>query len=126
MKRGLLMSLLAFTYSIQALHAQPTPVVTMAVTLPDGRTTEVSAPESGVARVTLTDSTEIGLRPTILDSKPWNRVVITFFRLPTTSHASEEIGSVEARTGGPAVQAKISPALKVAVKAVSDSGRALT
>lgn len=100
--------------------AQPNPIVKMTVTLPDGQTKELSAAESGLATFTLKDGTEIGVRPTILDSKPWTRVVVTFFRMPTATHASEEIGSVEVKTAGPALTAKTNPALKVAVVSVSE------
>ena len=101
--------------------AQPNPIVQMSVTLPDGQTKELSAPESGLAMFTLKDGTEVGVRPTILDSKPWTHVVVTFFRLPTATHASEEIGSVELRTGVPAVATKTGPAFKVAVTGVAES-----
>jgi hypothetical protein len=100
--------------------AQPNPVVRMTVTTPDGQAKELSAPESGLATLSLRDGTEIGVRPTILDSKPWTRVVITFFNMPTASQAGEEIGSVEVKTGAPAVQARTSPAFKVAVNGVSE------
>jgi hypothetical protein len=126
MKRALLVSLLALPWAAPAVQAQPNPVVAMSVTLPDGHSTEVSAPESGLAEVTLADGTKVGVRPTIQDSRPWNRVVVTFFRMPTTAHASEEMGSVEARTGGPAVQAKTTPALKVAIKSVTEPAAAAT
>ncbi len=101
--------------------AQPNPNVKMRVTLPDNQTHELVAPESGIATLTLGDGTEIGIRPTIQDSKPWTRVVITFFRMPTASHPTEEIGAVEARTGGPMVQTKTTPVFKVAVVSVSES-----
>lgn len=100
--------------------AQPNPIVRMTITLPDGQTKELSASESGLATFTLKDGAEIGVRPTILDSKPWTRVVITFFKMPTATHASEEIGSVETKTGGPSVTAKTNPVLKVAVVSVSE------
>ena len=100
--------------------AQPNPVVNMTVTLPDGQTKQLSAPESGLATFTLKDGTEVGVRPTIIDSKPWTRVVVTFFRMPTTTHATEEMGAVEVKTGGPALQAKTNPAFKVAVVSVSE------
>jgi hypothetical protein len=45
-------------------------IVKMSVTLPNGETKQLSAPESGVAAFSLKDGTEIGVRPTILDSKP--------------------------------------------------------
>jgi hypothetical protein len=101
--------------------AQPNPIVKMIVTLPDGQTEQLSAPESGLTTFTLKDGTEIGVRPTILDSKPWTRVVVTFFKMPTAAHATEAIGSVEVKTGGPAVQAKTNPVFKVAVTAVAET-----
>lgn len=116
----------AFTFILAALvggtlvTAQSNPLVKMSVTTPDGQTKEVSAPESGMATVTLKDGTEIGVRPTILDSKPWTRVVVTFFKQPTTTHSTEEIGAIEVKTGGPAAQTKTSPAFKVAVTSVSE------
>jgi len=119
MKRAVaFMSALALTGTLAT--AQPNPVVKMTVTLPDGQTKHLSAPESGLATFTLNDGREIGVRPTILDAKPWSRVVVTFFRMPTANHASEEIGAVEVKTAGPAIQAKGNPAFKVAVTAVSD------
>jgi hypothetical protein len=42
----------------------------MSVTLPYGRTRELTAPESGLATLTLKDGTEYGVRPTIQDSSP--------------------------------------------------------
>jgi len=119
MKYALLGSLLAVTFSSHA-YAQPNPVVTMTVTTPDGRSQDITAPESGLSEVTLADGTKIGVRPTILDSKPWTRVVVTFFKMPTATSSSAEIGEVEAKTGGPAVSAKTTPVFKVAVKAVAE------
>jgi hypothetical protein len=119
MKRVLaLMSVMLLAGRLAA--AQPNPIVKMTVTLPDGQSRALSAPESGLATLTLGDGTEIGVRPTILDSNPWMRVVVTFFRMPTAAHAAEEIGSVEVRTGGPAVRAKTNPVFKVAVLSVSE------
>jgi hypothetical protein len=57
----------------------------MSVTMSDGRTQELTAPESGLATLTLKDGTEYGFRPTIQDSSPWNRIVVTIFRSATTS-----------------------------------------
>ena len=106
--------------------AQSRPIVRMSVTLPDGQTKEVSAPESGMADLSLKDGTEIGVRPTILDSKPWTHVVVTVFKLPTASHNVEELGSVETKTGAAAMQTKTTPAFKIAVRSVSDSSTSST
>src|SRR5262245_33796194 len=103
--------------------AQPAPIVKLIVTLPDGKTQDVSVRESGTGTVTLTDGTEIGVRPTILDGKPWTHIIVTFFRMPTTTHGIEEMGSVEVKTGASAVTAKTNPALKVAVTSVSEASQ---
>jgi hypothetical protein len=100
--------------------AQPySPIVTMSVTLPDGQTKELSAPESGLATVTLKDGVELGFRPTIQDNKPWTRVVVTIFRMPTASHPTQELGEVELRTGAAAVPSKTAPVFKIGVPRVS-------
>lgn len=106
--------------------AQVNPIVRMSVTAPDGTVQEVTAPESGTATITLKDGTAIGVRPTILDSRPWTRVVVSFFKMPTPTHSTEEIGSVEVKTGAAAIQSKTSPAFKVAVTSVTDSASSAT
>jgi len=95
------------------------PIVTMKVTLPDGRVQELTAPESGLAMLTLSDGAEYGFRPTILDSMPWNRIVVTIFKMATATAATESVGEVELKRGGPAIDAKTTPALKIAVSAVA-------
>ena len=95
------------------------PVVTMSVTLPDGRTQELTVPESGLATLSLKDGTEYGFRPTIQDSMPWNRIVVTIFRMATTSAPTQTLGEVEIKRGGSAVESKTNPSFKVAVPKVS-------
>jgi hypothetical protein len=95
------------------------PVVTMGVTLPDGLTQELTAAESGLATLTLKDGTEYGFRPTIQDSSPWNRIVITIFKSATTSAATTVLGEIEVRRGGPAVDSKTKPSFKMSVPKVS-------
>src|SRR6187551_2687277 len=96
-----------------------TPIVTMSVTTPDGRTQELTAAESGLATLTLKDGTEYGLRPTIQDSSPWNRIVVTIFRSATSSAPTTVLGEIEVRRGGPPVESKTSPSFKVSVPKVS-------
>jgi hypothetical protein len=103
---------------IAAAHV-PTPGVTMSVTLPDGRTRELTAAESGLATLTLKDGTAYGFRPTIQDSSPWNRIVITLFKSAATSAATRVLGEIETRRGGPAVDSKTNPSFKVSVPNVS-------
>ena len=95
------------------------PVVTMSVSLPDGRTQELTAPESGLATVSLKDGTEYGFRPTIQDSMPWNRIVVTIFRMATTTSPTQMLGEVEIKKGDPAADSKTNPSFKVAVPNVS-------
>jgi hypothetical protein len=95
------------------------PVVTMSVTLPEGRTQELIAPESGLATVSLKDGTEYGFRPTIQDSMPWNRIVVTIFRMATTNAATQTLGEVEIKRGGSAVESRTNPSFKLAVPKVS-------
>ena len=95
------------------------PIVTMSVTLPDGRTQELTAPESGLATVSLKDGTEYGFRPTIQDSTPWNRIVVTIFKTATTNTPTQTVGEIEVKRGGPAVESKTNPSFKVAVPKVS-------
>ena len=114
--------LLAFFVAVMGMLAAAqsyAPVATMSVTLPDGRTQEVTAAESGLATVGLKDGTEYGFRPTIQDSTPWNRIVVTIFRTATTNAPTQILGEVEVKRDGPAVDSKTSPSFKVAVPKVS-------
>lgn len=97
------------------------PMVQMSVTMPDGQTKTLSAPESGLVVQTV-NGTEYGFRPTILDAKPWNHVVVTVFKMATSSQPTQELGEVDLKTGAPAVQSKTTPAFKIAVTKVSPPG----
>ena len=104
--------------AMAAVQAQ-TPVVTMTITTPDGRTDELTAAESGLATLTLKDGTEYGFRPTIQDSSPWNRIVVTIFRSATASAPTTVLGEMELRRGGPVVDSKANPSFKISVPKVS-------
>jgi len=118
MVRQLTLACVLFTTTMAA--AQPSaPVVTMTVTLPDGRTEELTAPESGLATLTLNDGTEYGFRPTIQDSKPWNQVVVTVFKMATTTSPTQVLGDLELKRGSPALASKTAPSFKVAIPKVS-------
>ena len=108
--------LLAGAMAAAQAHA---PVVTMSVTTPDGRTHELTAAESGLATLTLKDGTEYGFRPTIQDSAPWNRIVVTVFNSATNSAPTTVLGEIELRRAGPAMDSKTSPSFKVSVPQVS-------
>jgi hypothetical protein len=102
-----------------AAAQSPAPVVTMSVTSPDGRTHELTAPESGLATLALNDNAEYAFRPTIQDSMPWNRIVVTIFKTATTKSPTQVLGEVELKRGGPAIESKTNPSFKVAVPKVS-------
>lgn len=76
-RRRVLLAFLFMLVSTFAATLAYAPVVTMSVTLPGGRTQDLTAPESGLATLQLKDGSEYGFRPTIQDSSPWNRIVIT-------------------------------------------------
>jgi hypothetical protein len=117
--KGVLLALFVGLMGMLATAQSYAPVVTMSVTLPDGRTQEVTAAESGLATINLKDGTEYGFRPTIQDSSPWNRIVVTIFRTATTNAPTQILGEVEVKRGGPAVDSKTNPSFKVAVPRVS-------
>ncbi len=111
---ALVASALILTAAAATAADPAAPIVTMSISLPDGRIQELTAPESGLATVTV-DGTEYGFRPTIQDSSPWNRIVITVFK----TASSQAVGEIEVKRGMPAVALKTSPAFKVAVPKVT-------
>jgi len=111
--------LVAMMVSAVAAAQAYAPIVTMVVTTPDGRIQELTAPESGLATLTLKDGTEYGFRPTIQDSAPWNRIVVTIFRSAANSAPTTVLGEIELRRGGPTMDSKTNPSFKVSVSKVS-------
>jgi hypothetical protein len=129
-RRRLLLTLpfvLIARFAAAQAHA---PIVTISVTMPDGRTQELAAPESGLATLQLKDGTEYAFRPTIQDSSPWNRIVVTIFKTATTSTPTTVLGEVELKRGGSAVESKTNPSFRLSVPKVSppatESGEAST
>ncbi len=118
-RKGVFLAFLIVLTGMMAAAQSSAPVVTMSVTLPDGRTQELTAPESGLATVSLKDGTEYGFRPTILDSAPWNWIVVTIFRMATTNAPTQILGEIELKRGGAAADSKTNPSFKVAVPNVS-------
>jgi hypothetical protein len=84
---------LVLTNTVAAAQAHA-PVVTMSVTMPDGRTQELTAAESGLATPTLKDGTEYGFRPPIQDSSPWNRIVVTIVRSAAANAPTTVLGEL--------------------------------
>jgi hypothetical protein len=119
LRSGVLLAFFVVLMGMLAAAQSYTPVVTMNVTLPDGRTQEVTAAESRLATLQLKDGTEYGFRPTIQVSSPWNRITVTIFRTATTTAPTQILGEVEVKRGGPAVDSKTNPSFKVAVPKVS-------
>jgi hypothetical protein len=90
------------------------PVVTMRVTVPGGTTQEISARDSGVATVTLTDGTVYEFRPTIHD-EPFRKVTVSIFKAATATEPVAIVGELQATKGGPAVDSKSKPPFRVAI-----------
>ena len=118
-RRSIALVLVAMMLSPLAAAQPYAPIVTMVVTMPDGRTRELTAAESALATLTLNDGTEYAFRPTIQDSAPWNRIVVTVFKSATTSAPTTVLGEIELRRGGPAMDSKTNPSFKVSVPEVS-------
>jgi hypothetical protein len=110
---------IVLTIGMTAAAQDHAPIVTMNVTLRDGRTQELTAPESGVARLTDSDGTEYIFRPVIQDSSPWNRIVVTVFKSATANAPTAILGEVELKKGSEAVQLKTNPSFKIAVPKVA-------
>ena len=125
-RRMMLALAIAAGMTAAAAAAAYSPVVTMNVTLPGGQTKTLSAPESGLAVVTLNDGDQVGFRPTILDERPWSKVLVTVFQMPTAAHATETLGDVELTTGSHAVATRTEPSFKIAVTKVALPGPALS
>jgi hypothetical protein len=92
------------------------PVVMMSITPPGEQAQQVSAPESGLATIKVKDGTAFGFRPTLQDNSPWTRTEVTIFRMDPSI---EILGTVDVKTGGPAVESKTKPAFRIAVTKVS-------
>ncbi len=118
-RMGLTLALFILVTSRVVVAQLYAPIVTMRVTLADGRTQELTAAESGLATLSLKDGTEYGFRPTIQDSTPWNRIVVTIFTTATTNSPTQILGEVELTRGGPSAESKTTPSFKVAVPRVS-------
>lgn len=93
------------------------PVVTMTVAAGREKPRELEAAESGLAIVKV-NGIEYGFRPAIEDAKPWTRVTVTLFKLDPTT---EQLGVVELKTGGPAVDSKTTPTFRISVSRVVES-----
>ena len=88
-----------------------TPTVTMSVTLPDGQVKSLTAPESGLATVTV-GNREYGFRPTMHDDLG-NRMTITIFDMGAATETVREVGTVDVKGGGPSVSSKTTPAFRI-------------
>jgi len=87
------------------------PTVAMSVTLPDGKTQELNAPEGGVATVKVGDR-EYGFRPTMFDEQGAH-IAVTVFEMGSSTEPTKELGTVDLKGGGSAVASKTTPAFKV-------------
>jgi hypothetical protein len=94
------------------------PTVAMSVTLPDGKTQELSAPEGGLATVKVGDR-EYGFRPTMFDDQG-ARMAVTIFDMGSRTEAIKEIGTVDLKGNTAPVASKTSPPFKVAAHKSGD------
>ena len=86
----------------------------MSITLPDGKTEELTTPEGGLATVKLRDH-EYGFRPTMFDEQG-ARIVVTVFDMASKTEAIKEIGTVDLKGNGAAVASKTTPSFRVSAR----------
>jgi hypothetical protein len=110
--------MIAMLMSIGTLTAQAyRPVVMMSVTLPNGQSQDLSAPESGLATVTV-DGRAYGFRPTMMDDRG-ARIVIGLFDMGGPTDAVKMLAEIDTSAGGPTVTFKTTPVFKVKVTNIS-------
>ncbi|HTH23575.1 MAG TPA: hypothetical protein VL919_00640 [Vicinamibacterales bacterium] len=88
------------------------PLVTMAITSPDGQTQDVVARESNVGVLKLKDGTEYLFRATVID-EPFSKVDVAIFKADSTP-----LGEVRVSKGAAAVASKTTPSFKIAIKSI--------
>jgi hypothetical protein len=115
----------AITLSSTAGAAQAyRPMVTMSITLPDGQVKDLSAPESGLATVTVAGR-EYGFRPTLHDEEG-ARIVIAVFDMGGAAEAAKMLAEIDTKVGGSIVTVKTTPTFKVKVSQVSKGSTTTT
>jgi len=104
---------LAFASATTISSAQTySPMVTMAITAPDGSTQDVVARESGVGTMKLKDGSEYLFRPTVHD-EPFTKATVAIFKSDSTP-----LGEVQVTKGAAAVATKTTPSFKIAIKSI--------
>lgn len=93
------------------------PLVSLAITLPDGSAQDVNVRDSSVSQFKAKDGTVYEVRATVHD-EPFTTATISLFKAATTSDAGSWIADVQAKKGAPAVASKSTPSFKVAVKSI--------
>jgi hypothetical protein len=120
--RSALVAVMSVPLVTPVMYAAPdpyAPMVTMTVTLPDGKTQTLEARESDSVSVKVANGTEYKFRPALVDAKPWTQVVVTIFKAATAQAPDQMLGEVQVKTGSPAVASKTSPVFKIAVPKVT-------
>jgi hypothetical protein len=86
-------------------------MVSMSVTMPDGRTEDLTTRESGLGVVQV-GGREYGFRPTMHDDAG-HRMAVTVFDLGSASESVREIATVQVSGGGSAVATNTTPNFQV-------------
>jgi len=95
------------------------PTVSLSITPPTGKAQTLDVRESEVGHLKLDNGQEYEFRPTINDAKPWNSVTVTIFKSATATAPTQSLGTVDLKTGAPAVASKTTPVFKIAVTKVT-------
>ena len=94
------------------------PMVTMSIAQGNGRAQVLNARESDTVTMKV-GNTEYKFRPTITDAKPWTAVTVTIFKGATATTPDQVLGTVDVKTGAPAVASKTNPVFRIAVTKVT-------
>jgi hypothetical protein len=100
------------------------PTIAMSITLPDGKTEALTAPEGGLATVKVGDH-EYGFRPTMFDDQG-ARFAVTVFDMGSKTEAVKEIGTVDLKGGATAVASKTTPSFRVSARKSSEERKRTT
>jgi hypothetical protein len=119
--RTVLVAALAALLVTPVMYAAPdpyAPMVTIAVTPPDGKTQTLDVREGDTVLIKVS-GTDYKFRAALVDAKPWTQVVVTIFKGATAQSPDQMLGQVDVKTGTPAVASKTSPVFKIAVPKVT-------
>jgi len=113
MRQRLILAAAGLAMAATTAYAQTyAPLVTMAITSPDGQTQDVVARESNVGVFKMKDGTVYLFRATVID-EPFSKADVAIFKADSTP-----LGEVRVSKGAAAAASKTTPSFKIAIKSI--------